>query len=740
MPGVESLAVHRHDADVFFLFGQPDAPQHQLLARPGDLQPEHASAVHQLVIQYPHRRLPPRHDRRLHTACPAVAFHAGDAPQVHTVRHRLAEEPGQPRVIRALAGDPPGLRLHARPVQQVDQVAGRRPVLIRPGPEEACHEQHHGGGPCRRGQPPPVRAAKGVQERQDRGQAQRREERQDRRRGDPQEGVHQVHDGRGEQQAARRHDELHAGHAGLATIVRRTGDQVAEHGQPEDGRPQEDVAGQWRRECREHRHGHRRQEGAQRQARGTEPGPQQQERTWHQRQHDRHHGKTVGPFPVERPPDHGPRLGMDGGGQAPDRERRTGGSGRSQQETTQPRQNAQPPDPARPTAADRHQPREDHQEQRQRDGPTRCVMHQPGTRHVEVDGVRRPRVGQVRCAQARCHGHGVLPVVLECCRRKPSWRIQRLVVRLRTLAVGEVQPGHTPSVEDRQVRVVRQVAVDLLEERRRQRPPHRRRQLPHHPPALRPRLEHERWPTVTAGLEVHDHRHRVHPRALLGEGAGAVQALLLGIGDEDQHVVSQCAPGLQHPHRLKHHRHTLGIIGRRGAQRHTIVMRHEHHHPGRVRPGQPTHHVPNQRTVHHPPATHHQGRRLRVHPEPQRRQPAQHVRPRPVVRRRPHRPRRRSHGLHVRHGTTRRKDRVRRCRRQRIRRPVQRHTRTRQRQHRQQRQRPGPTLQWMPHRAPSPLPGITSPVSGRIGATSRARARGTGQAEMPPCARYKRAR
>ena len=145
-----------------------------------------------------------------------------------------------------------------------------------------------------------------------------------------------------------------------------------------------------------------------------------------------------------------------------------------------------------------------------------------------------------------------------------------LMVDVRLADGREVQSLLAGLLEGREVGVVAHALVDLVADRVRRgvgvRPPQRIDD----PAVVGPGLEHHRWAAAAPHLDPHEHRHIVEPGMLVHERTGAQQVDLLGVRDEDDHVVAKGGPGAQCTHRLQDGDHAGAVVGR--AQRDFVAV------------------------------------------------------------------------------------------------------------------------------------------------------------------------
>ena len=156
----------------------------------------------------------------------------------------------------------------------------------------------------------------------------------------------------------------------------------------------------------------------------------------------------------------------------------------------------------------------------------------------------------------------VLAGGLERARRQPVHRVACRVIRVAVADGREVQPGDVVTLEDGEVRVVRQAVVDLNRERCTSRMRRRAGPGPDDPAVARPGLEQHRVTAGSDGFDVHVRLKPIHDFTIRGQPGGSHQAVLLAIGDEDHQRVTSIGSRAKHPRGLQRHRHPQSIVGR----------------------------------------------------------------------------------------------------------------------------------------------------------------------------------
>jgi hypothetical protein len=144
-------------------------------------------------------------------------------------------------------------------------------------------------------------------------------------------------------------------------------------------------------------------------------------------------------------------------------------------------------------------------------------MKEEPARHIEVHRVAVPKLPQVEVAESRGEREGVRAVVLEAALVQVRRRVERGVIRREPSDEGEIEPGHTRSLEDGEVRVVRHALVDGVRERAGHEPGSSLRRFADQPAIAFAGLEQNRWSAVAASLEVEDEPHVPRPGVLLDE-------------------------------------------------------------------------------------------------------------------------------------------------------------------------------------------------------------------------------
>jgi hypothetical protein len=202
-------------------------------------------------------------------------------------------------------------------------------------------------------------------------------------------------------------------------------------------------------------------------------------------------------------------------------------------------------------------------------------MYEEGAERVEVDGVARLQVVEVKLAEASRERKSIRAVVLEASLVKLFGAVERGVVARDAVGVGEVEAGCARALEDRHVRVVRQPLVDGVHERVGDRV-RRCRKLADERAVAFARLEHHGGAARAARLEVEHERHALHRRVLAREAARAEESEFFGVREDDEEVVAERRAGLQRAQSFEQSGDARAVVRSARPRRHGVVMRGEH--------------------------------------------------------------------------------------------------------------------------------------------------------------------
>jgi hypothetical protein len=228
------------------------------------------------------------------------------------------------------------------------------------------------------------------------------------------------------------------------------------------------------------------------------------------------------------------------------------------------------------------------------------------------------------------------------------------VVAGDAVADGEVQARDAGVLEHGEVGAVAEAPGDLVEDGGRHGMRRGVRERLHEPSVPRAGLEHERRPAHAAGLEVEHEAQVAGPRVLRDEGLRADHADLLGVREDEDHVVARGGAAPQGPEGLEQHGHAARVVGRAGGEGDRVVVGDEGQRLGVRLAGQPRHDVPHPgRGERQAPAGGEPGRLLHLGLDAEPPQLGEDVLPGGAVAGRSRGARRRGDRLHVDHGSRR---------------------------------------------------------------------------------------
>ncbi len=131
------------------------------------------------------------------------------------------------------------------------------------------------------------------------------------------------------------------------------------------------------------------------------------------------------------------------------------------------------------------------------------------------------------------------------------------------------------TLEDREVRVVREAVVNLNRERCASRMWCCAGPGPDDPAIARPGLEQHRVAAGSDGFDVQVRLEPIHDLTIRGQPGGSHQAVLFAIGDEDHQRVTSIASRAKHPRGFQRHRHPKSIVGRARRVGDGVGVRHQ---------------------------------------------------------------------------------------------------------------------------------------------------------------------
>ena len=224
-------------------------------------------------------------------------------------------------------------------------------------------------------------------------------------------------------------------------------------------------------------------------------------------------------------------------------------------------------------------------------------VERPADRELEVharqqgqeQAVARGLLREVRAGQGACGGQQVVALMLKGVSREVVQVVQWRVVVTSTSDRSEIQSLQSGFTVDGEIRVIRQVPVELIVERVHHCARGFLGKSPDDPGIVLVRLEKQALARSPARLHVHDSRH-VRECFMPRETLGTKQPDFLAVSNDEQQRVKPVSITFQARH-FEQGSHARQVVGDARSGTHRIVMRcHQHRRlPGRS--GQPGDHV-----------------------------------------------------------------------------------------------------------------------------------------------------
>ena len=209
--------------------------------------------------------------------------------------------------------------------------------------------------------------------------------------------------------------------------------------------------------------------------------------------------------------------------------------------------------------------------------PGAGIMDEKHARNGKINLIGLAQIAEVAITKTARQGQRVGTMLLQTAAVEFGGIVERRVIGLPVANECKIQSGEAVLLEDGHVRIVRQVLVNLVSQRRAGYAGGGFGQFAYQFAILRAGFEHLRDAGVSSRFEIQHEAHIPGPGMLIHEGRRAQQAVFFAVGEQKDDVVLERRAGLERVQRFQQRGHSGTVVARAGSRGNGIVMRHKHH-------------------------------------------------------------------------------------------------------------------------------------------------------------------